>query len=225
MARILVVDDEIQVLQILSKFLTAEGHAVDLALDADTALTILDEHTPDVILLDVIMPKMDGFELCRLIRERSALSHVPVLFLTGAGGIESKIDGFESGGDDYVVKPFEPRELALRIEALLRAARRYSAPVIECDDITLYPDSGTACVNGETVSLTPVEFDLLSFLIRNRGQVVPARTLLTEVWGYPSGVGDPSLVRAHIMNLRRKIEQDPENPSLVRTVPRHGYTV
>lgn len=225
MARILVVDDEIQVLQIVSRILAAEGHAVDLALDADSALAILDEHTPDVILLDVIMPETDGFELCRVIREHSALSHVPVLFLTGAGGIESKIDGFQAGGDDYVVKPFEPRELVLRIEALLRAARRYRPPVIECEEITLFPDSGTACISGETVSLTPVEFDLLSFMIKHRGEVVPARTLLTEVWGYPAGVGDPSLVRTHIMNLRRKIESDPENPSLIRTVPRHGYTV
>lgn len=225
MARVLAVDDEPQVLQLVKRILTAEGHNVDLALDANAAMEILKARPPDVIVLDIIMPETNGVELCRTIREHSELAHVPILFLTGAGGIESKIDGFESGADDYVVKPFEPRELVLRINALLRACERYRPPVLESGEIKLFPESGTALVNGDTVSLTPVEFDLLSYLIKHKGEIVPARKLLTEVWGYPKGVGDPSLVRTHIMNLRRKIEPDPENPCFVRTVPRHGYTV
>ncbi|MCD6302323.1 MAG: response regulator transcription factor [Anaerolineae bacterium] len=225
MARVLVVDDELQVLQLVGRILTSNGHDVDLALDADAAMEILNMRSPDVIVLDIIMPGTNGLELCRTIREHSDLAHVPVLFLTGAGNIEDKINGFGSGGDDYVVKPFEPRELTLRINALLRASERYRPPILECGEIRLYPTSGTAVVNGDTVSLTPVEFELLSYLIRHKGEIVPARKLLREVWGYPAGVGDPSLVRTHIMNLRRKIESDPKAPTLIRTVPRYGYTV
>jgi len=225
MARVLVVDDELQVLQLVGRILTSDGHEVDLALDANQAMEIVGMRSPDVIVLDIIMPGTNGFELCRAIREHSDMTHVPILFLTGAGGIENKIDGFESGGDDYVMKPFDPRELVLRVNALLRASERYRPPVLESGEITLYPESGTALVNGDTVSLTPVEFDLLSYLIKHRGEIVPARKLLREVWGYPGGVGDPSLVRTHVMNLRRKIEADPTNPTLIRTVPRHGYTV
>ncbi|MGC9359158.1 MAG: response regulator transcription factor [Anaerolineae bacterium] len=225
MARVLVVDDELQVLRLVGRILTSEGHEVDLALDADQAMKIVGMRSPDVIVLDIIMPETNGLDLCRAIREHTDLAHVPILFLTGAGGIENKIDGFESGGDDYVMKPFDPRELVLRVNALLRASERYRPPILESGEISLDPESSTALVNGDTVSLTPVEFDLLSYLIKHRGEIVPARKLLREVWGYPGGVGDPSLVRTHIMNLRRKIEADPTHPTLIRTVPRRGYTV
>ena len=181
MYRILIVDDNRPFVLAISESLHFRGYHVTSASDGSSALTLVESEVPDLILLDIEMPGMDGLHFCTALRQNPRFRSIPVIFMSVRSDLTDKLAAYEAGADDYMVKPFEPRELALRIEALLRAARRYHAPVIACDEITLYPNSGTACVNGETVSLTPVEFDLLSFLIKHRGQVVPARTLLTEV--------------------------------------------
>jgi len=151
----------------------------------------------------------------------------PILFLTARSKIEDKIEGFEAGADDYLTKPFDLRELELRVRALLRRSMPSEAPktLLEIGPLSLDPRTFKLGVDGKVLLLTPVEFELLYYLMKHAGEVISTERLLQEVWEYPPGTGDPNLVRAHIKNLRSKIEPSPSNPTYIRTISRHGYII
>lgn len=225
MALILVVDDDEDIVEITQRALRQHGHTITTAYTGHQAISCLQEKRPDLVILDIVLPDINGIEICKFMRTHPQLSSVPIIFLTFKEALEDKIAGFEAGGDDYLTKPFHINELELRTRALLRHAGSSSVPgVIAIPPIRIDPLDGSAQVYGNTVSLTPIEFRLLYYLASHAGQVVSTERLLQDVWNYPPGSGNFSLVRMHVLNLRRKVEQDPRTPRLIRTVPRHGYT-
>ncbi len=224
MAKLLVVDDEPSVAQMVARALQDE-HSVTTCTYAPDALELAKAVGPDLVILDVMMPEMDGFEVCRRMRSDPVLADVPVIFLTAKDQVEHKLQGFEAGADDYVPKPFDLRELTMRITAVLRRSQPLALRELEVGPIKLNTNTYEVTVGGKAVILTPVEFELLSYLMRHPGEVFSTDRLLQEVWGYPPGLGSPDLVRVHIRNLRLKIEPDPRNPKYVQTIGRHGYTI
>lgn len=233
MARILLVDDDRDLLGLLQQSLRREGHEVFAAADGVQALAIARRHLPDLIILDINMPGMDGLEVCSQLRHDPILSDARILFLTQRTALEDRIRGLDKGGDDYLPKPFGHGELSARVRALLRrgslASARAEQPgeqeALVLGDLSLDLHTREVRVAGQVTQLTPVEFDLLHYLVVHAGEIFSAEQLLQQVWGYPAGTGETSLVRWHVKNLRAKIEPDPVEPSYVRTVPRHGYVV
>jgi DNA-binding response OmpR family regulator len=232
MARILLVDDEKDLVWAVRHSLSDEGYEVLTAYDGVEALIAARRHHPDLVILDVVMPRLDGLQVCRRLRRDPALATVPILFLTVRSAIEDRIKGLDEGGDDYLVKPFDMGELKARIRALLRRAQSTQeggpetegrGSLLEVGPFTLDLNTSQVRVGEKTTQLTPVEFDLLYYLINHPGEVFSTQQLLRQVWGYPPGTADPSLVRWHIKNLRTKLESDPFNPVYIRTVPHHGY--
>lgn len=230
---ILVVDDERHLVWAVQRSLSESGYQVLTAYDGVEALAVARRYPPDFIVLDVIMPYLDGFEVCRRLRRDPVLADVPILFLTARDAIEDRVAGFDQGGDDYLAKPFDLRELKARIDALLRRSRSDSRPeprtesppsTLRMGSLDLDPNTCQVCV-GETgaVPLTPTECELLQHLMSHPGEVFSSRQLLQQVWGYPLETADPSLVRWHIKNLRAKIEPDPARPTYIRTLARLGY--
>ena len=228
-ARVLVVDDEPDLLWALRHTLTGDGYELDTASDAAAALTLVEEGRPDLILLDVVMPGVDGFELCRRLRRDPRFASVPIIFLTALLDTADRIKGLDEGADDYVSKPFDLGELKARIHAVLRRAgeRRpnesAASSTLPLEQLRLDLKAKSLDVRGEPVSVTPAEFTLMAFLIAHPGEVFDARQLLDQVWGYPPGAGTADLVRWHIKNIRKKIELAPQNPAIVRTVRPYGY--
>lgn len=225
--RILAVDDERSILDVIRRRLESEGYEVITARDGEEALKVALAWGPDIAILDVIMPKMDGLELCRRMREQPELAGLPVLFLTSRESVEDRIRGFEAGADDYLPKPFDLRELSLRIRALLRRVRPVpeGTDVLRVGRLALHLNTFILEAGDRQALLTPVEFQLMRHLMMHPGVVFTSERLLKEVWGYPVGAGSTDLVRAHIRNIRAKIEPDPAEPIYIRTVSRHGYTV
>jgi len=225
--RILAVDDERSILDVIRRRLESEGYEVITARDGEEALKVALAWGPDIAILDVIMPKMDGLELCRRMREQPELAGLPVLFLTSRESVEDRIRGFEAGADDYLPKPFDLRELSLRIRALLRRVRPVpeGTDVLRVGRLALHLNTFILEAGDRQALLTPVEFQLMQHLMKHPGVVFTSERLLKEVWGYPAGAGSTDLVRAHIRNIRAKIEPDPAEPIYIRTVSRHGYTV
>lgn len=228
MALILVVEDDLDAAATIARTLRREEHEVKVVYTAEQALAEVDHQMPDLITLDIMMPHMDGIELCRRLRARPDMVDVPILMVTAKGTIPDLVDGLDAGADDYIAKPFDIRELSARVRALLRPRRprETPSPTITVGDLTL--DSRTAEVyvgDNEGILLTPTEYDLLKYLMERAGEVISPYQLLHEVWGYPEGTGSPDLVRAHIRNLRLKIEPDPAHPRYVLTIRRHGYII
>jgi DNA-binding response OmpR family regulator len=227
MARILVVDDDRDVAGTVERTLRRKAHEVVVAYGGAQALQLIKQQCPDLVVLDIMMPRMDGIEVCQRIRTLPNVASVPILFLTAKGKIENKIEGFEAGADDYLTKPFDLRELELRVRALLRRSMPSEAPKasLEVGALALDPRTFKLNVDGHVLLLTPVEFELLYYLMKHAGEVISTERLLQEVWEYPPGTGDPNLVRAHIKNLRAKIEPSPTDPTYIKTISRHGYIV
>ncbi len=228
MALILVVDDDEDVVKMIQINLTQGGHQVLWANNGYEALQRAYRQRPDLVLLDIAMPEMDGIEVCRRLRASPATAPIPILFLTGSAGIESKIASFDAGADDYLIKPFNLQELNLRVKALLRrgfAKPLETPPRLIVGALSLNCHNFELTVGDKTVLLTPVEFELLYFLMSHAGRVFSSKQLLREVWQYPPGTGSPELVRAHIRNLRTKIEPDPKSPVYLKTVGRFGYAI
>lgn len=224
MACIMVVDDEDSVVHMLNYVLSRLGHAVIAAQDGAQALELLQGTKPDLVILDVKMPKVDGLQLCRYIRANPRLASLPVLMFSVKGLPEERIAGLEAGADDYLVKPCNLIELELRVKALLRRAEQAALDrLLHIGPLRLDPERHQASLAGKPLKLTPVEFELLHYMALHAGEVLSAERLLQEVWAYPPGTGNPSLVRMHVLNLRRKLEADPRHPCYLRTVPRHGY--
>ncbi|MFE7071744.1 response regulator transcription factor [Streptomyces sp. NPDC057620] len=218
-ARILVVDDDPTVAEVVSGYLDRAGYGVDRAGDGPDALARAVAHWPDLVVLDLMLPGMDGLEVCRRLRERGP---VPVIMLTARGDEDDRIMGLEVGADDYVTKPFSPRELVLRVESVLRRTRpAVAARPLSAAGLTVDPTARRASKQGTELALTLREFDLLSFLLRHPGRAFAREDLMREVWGWD--FGDLSTVTVHVRRLRGKVEDDPARPRLIQTVWGVGY--
>jgi two-component system KDP operon response regulator KdpE len=218
--RVLVCDDEPQILRALSVLLRAAGFKVDRAETAEEALDKASIHPPDAAIIDLMLPDGDGVEVCRQLRQWSAM---PIIVLSAIGDEEEKVRALEAGADDYVTKPFGPRELVARVQAALRrAGEGPDEPAITADGLTIDLAARVVRRDDKEVHLTPIEFDLLKTLARNRGRLLTHRSLLVEVWG-PEYADDTRVLRTHIANLRRKIEPEGEAPRYIRTDPGVGY--
>lgn len=224
-ARVLLVDDDEEIRAMLDSTLTFAGFQTSLADGALPALDALAAEAPDVIVLDVTMPTMDGFELARLIRDRDA--RIPIIFLSARDGVDDRVRGLRLGGDDYLVKPFNAIELIARIEALLRrrdAGGPTSAPdtALQVGDLRVDIDRHLVWRADHLIELSPTEFRLLELLMRNAGRVLSKSIILQEIWMYDFG-GDANVVERFISSLRRKIDGD--QPSMIRTVRGFGYSI
>jgi DNA-binding response OmpR family regulator len=221
MQTVLVVDDEPIVRDVVVRYLERDGYATLTASDGDMARTLIEGRQPSLVVLDVMLPGMDGLALCRWIRDRSAM---PVILLTARGEEADRIVGLELGADDYVTKPFSPRELAARVRTVLRRGNGTALPreTVEFGDVVLYGSSREARRAGTLVQLTAKEFELLWFLASHPRHVFSRDQLMARVWGYDSAV-DTGTVTVHIRRLREKIEADPSDPRHLRTVWGVGY--
>ena len=222
MSKILLVEDERVLAETIRYNLAREGLQVELARDGEDGLARFRAARPDLVLLDLMLPKLDGFEVCRQMRRESA---VPIIMLTARAEESDRIVGLELGADDYLAKPFSPNELVARVRAVLRRAQRGSAPLhraMAYGPIVVDPERHTVSSNGSEVTLTAKEFLLLEYLLQHRGRVLSRDVLLTDVWGY-SAAGDTRTVDVHVRWLREKIEAEPSRPRLIETVRGLGY--
>ncbi|WP_405945059.1 response regulator transcription factor [Streptomyces sp. NBC_01020] len=219
--RVLVVDDDPTVSEVVAGYLDRAGYSVDRAADGPAALECAARCRPDLVVLDLMLPGMDGLEVCRVLRDRGP---VPVIMLTARGDEDDRILGLEIGADDYVTKPFSPRELVLRVDSVLRRSRSGGdrpGPLLHAAGVTVDPAARRATKDGRELALTLREFDLLAYLIGHPGQACGREQLMHEVWGWE--FGDLSTVTVHVRRLRGKIEDDPAAPRLIRTVWGVGY--
>lgn len=228
MATILVIDDDELVSQTLQRTLKVYDHQVMVANSGIEGLQLARRHPPDLFILDIMMPGTDGYAVCRQIRGDPILHDLPVLFLTAKAKDEDKIEGFRAGADDYLSKPFHMEELQLRVKAILRrtnASALMAAPPSEIvvGNIRLDCRSFEITTPTGTILLTNVQFDLLYHLMSHVDQVFNSQQLLQDVWDYPRDTGSPELVRAHIKNLREKIEPVSSKPHYILTIQGHGY--
>jgi two-component system, OmpR family, response regulator RpaA len=223
---ILAVDDDREVLETLGRVLKHEAFEVTLASSGAQALSILENLTPDLLILDIIMPEMDGITVCRRLRRDTRFATLPILFLTAKGGTDDVVTGLDAGADDYVVKPFELAELRARIAALLRrgAREKTSNSILELNELRLDSDTYRVYVGSECIQLTSTEHRLLRYLMEHPNQALSPSHLLQMVWEYPPNTGDPDLVRAHVRNLRAKIEKNTER-RYIRTIHGVGYMI
>jgi DNA-binding response OmpR family regulator len=227
MARIYIVEDGRDLAWVLSESFTLAGHTVMVAVNGLEALQQMRQQTPDLVILDVNMPVMDGFALARRMRGDPLLAWVPIIFLTVHSDFPSKAEGFRVGGDDYVVKPFDLPELHARVQAILRRCRIEDSSrqdVVQVGKASLNLSTGSFQINSHSAQLTDIERDILRYLMLHAGKPVSAQELLEDVLDYPAGTGDPSAVRWHIKNLRQKIEADPSRPTHLITAPPRGYS-
>ncbi|HZM78867.1 MAG TPA: response regulator transcription factor [Candidatus Limnocylindrales bacterium] len=221
-ASVLVVDDDPTVSDVVRRYLERAGYRVTLAADSETALSEHARVRPDLIILDLMLPGLDGLEVCRRIRQVS--EQVPIIMLTALGEEMDRITGLQLGADDYVTKPFSPRELVLRAQSVLRRAQPPPQPIRELmrdGDLEVDPVKRIAKLRGEELALTVREFDLLAYLMAHPGVALKRADLLNEVWGWT--FGDQSTVTVHVRRLREKIEPDPANPKRIQTVWGVGY--
>ena len=218
-SRILVVDDDVALAEMIGIVLEAEGFAIATCSDGSGALAAFHASNPDLILLDLMLPGLDGIEVCRQIRLES---DVPIVMLTARTDTSDVVAGLEAGADDYVAKPFKPKELVARIRARLRGRDDSGDEKLSIHDVDIDVPGHEVTRGGEVVSLTPLEFDLLVALARAPWKVFSREELLEQVWGYRHAA-DTRLVNVHIQRLRSKIERDPEKPEVVITVRGVGY--
>ena len=219
MARVLVVDDDHTVREVVVSYLRAHEHDVVEAVDGETALTSMRDTPCDLVVLDLMLPGIDGLEVCRQLR---ATTDVPVIMLTALGEETDRVVGLETGADDYVTKPFSPRELALRVDSVLRRTGSAPAPQVLVDgDLVVDEAAHVATRGGVALALTARDFDLLRFLVANPGTAYSREELLHHVWGW--SIGDHSTVTVHVRRLREKVERDPTRPERLQTVWGVGY--
>jgi len=225
-ARVLVVDDVLPNVKLLEARLSSEYFHVVTAYSGQEALDKAFANPPDIVLLDVMMPQMDGFEACRRLKADPRTCHVPVIMVTALSASEDRVRGLEAGADDYVTKPVVPKELAARIRAALRRVQLHETssapPRSKFGDVELRREQGIALKNGQELNLTKTEFRLLCDLAQHANRVISRELLLQRVWGYEFP-GDGRLVDSHIRRLRTKVELDPANPALIQTIRGFGY--
>jgi DNA-binding response OmpR family regulator len=246
-ANILVIEDDYIVARTIERSLHGDEYHITLASRGEKGVVIARQNPPDLVILDIIMPDMDGYQVCRAMRSDPILAETPILFLTAKVKPQDKIAGFNAGADDYLCKPFNVDELILRVQAILRRTKLVTAN--QEKNVTFH---NHADANGNSlpahclvienfvldtrtfelstpghgkIRLTPLQFDLLYHLMTHPGETFSPSRLLDEVWDFPSGKGSPDLVRVHIKTLRERIENDPSLPTFIRTIPGRGYTV
>jgi DNA-binding response OmpR family regulator len=245
-ANILVIEDDYIVARTIERSLRSDDFRVTLASRGEKGLYMARQNPPDLVILDIIMPEMDGYQVCRAMRADPALAHIPILFLTAKVKAQDKIAGFNAGADDYLCKPFNVNELILRVQAILRrtlpqtrrdsrqpASRSPAQPTSHASPHCLslggfVLDTRTFELDTPSrgkVRLTPLQYDLLYHLMTHPNETFSPARLLDEVWDFPNGKGSPDLVRVHIKTLRERIEEDPRAPDFIRTIPGRGYTV
>jgi DNA-binding response OmpR family regulator len=223
MARVLIVDDEPNIREVVGLYLRRDGHDVVSATDGEEALAVFRESEPDLVVLDLMLPKIGGLEVCRRMR---AERRVPLIMLTARGEEEERVVGLSLGADDYVVKPFSPRELAARVTAVLRRveepAGQEDLKVLTFEGLNIDPNTREVLVDGEPATLTAREFDLLYEMASTPGRVYTRDQLMQSVWGYTFSA-DTSTVTVHMRRLREKVEPDPASPRYLQTVWGVGY--
>ncbi|UXV41425.1 response regulator transcription factor [Staphylococcus simulans] len=226
--KILVVDDEQSIVTLLKYNLETAGYLVEVAYDGEEALQKLNAVQPDLVVLDVMLPKLDGIEVCKTIRSDRNL--VPILMLTAKDDEFDRVLGLELGADDYMIKPFSPREVVARVKAILRRSKQVHSQKEEETDsedviigsIKIRPEYFEVYKNNELLELTPKEFELLLYLIERQGRVITREHMLNSVWNYEF-TGDSRIVDVHISHLRDKLEENPKQPKLIKTVRGLGY--
>lgn len=218
-AKILVVDDDVALAEMLTIVLESEGFEPVVVSEGTQAIPTFREVNPDLVLLDLMLPGMNGIDICKELRKESA---VPVVMLTAKTDTIDIVLGLESGADDYMQKPFKPKELVARIRARLRAIPDTTSEVLHLGDLTIDVPGHNVIRDGKPLGLTPLEFELLVELARKPRQVFTREVLLEKVWGYQHAA-DTRLVNVHVQRLRAKVERDPENPEIVVTVRGVGY--
>lgn len=227
-SRILIIDDNPEIREVITILLEGEGFATQEARDGQTALKMIQDQSYDLILLDVMMPGLNGFQTCVEIRK---ITNAPILFLSARSQVEDKTMGFLSGGDDYLPKPFSYQELLGRVKALVRRYQVYQGKPdmqlpkerLKAGSIELDEDAATAWKNGEELALTDTEFGILHLLLKHKKQIFSVERLYEAVWNEQYYYGAANIVMVHIRNLRGKIEEDPHNPKIIRTVWGRGY--
>lgn len=227
MAKILVVDDEESIIRLVKYYQERLGDQVLVARSGIEALQLVWEHKPDLIVLDLMLPEIDGWEVCRHLRKHETTAKIPIIMLTARISEDDKVQGLKLGGDDYVTKPFSPRELAARIEAQLRrhqptGQEETETTAIIAGPVVIRPDRHEVLIHGQQQELTLKEYELLKHLVLNAGKVLRREYLLSKIWGYDFAV-DTRTLDVHIRYLRQKIEPDPTRPSLIETVRGVGY--
>ena len=225
--RLLIADDDNEIRELLEFDLSHSGYEVDCAKNGEEALQKALIGNYDLVLLDVMMPKMNGFDVCNNIRK--AKLEVPILMLTAKGTIADKTQGFDMGADDYIVKPFDIQEVLLRVRALVRRSpatkmQNSKQEILKIGDIELFPDSLETIVKDKRIKLTPTEFEILYCLIQHFNNAVSLAVLLNEVWGYNSD-DDVRMLRVHVGGLRQKIEANSKSPEYLHTVTNVGYKI
>lgn len=226
MVHILAVDDENDILQTVGRVLKGDSYEVTLANSAMEAMKVLERRPPDVMILDIIMPEVDGITFCRQLRRDTRFIALPILFLTAKGGTDDIVNGLDAGADDYVIKPFEIAELRARVAALLRRGIREKPGnlMLQLGDLKLDSDTYQVLIRDNPVQLTSTEHRLLRYLMEHPNQALSPGHLLQSVWEYPPNTGDPDLVRAHVRNLRAKIEAS-NGRKYIRTIHGVGYMI
>ncbi len=241
-ANILVIEDDYIVARTIERCLSHQDFQVSLVSRGDKGLHAARQNKPDLIILDIIMPDMDGYAVCKAIRADSCLAQVPVLLLTAKVKTQDKIAGFQAGADDYLCKPFNLDELILRVQAILKRTKHLDFSNDNNLPVETKQETPSHCLalgdfildthtyelltpNKGKIRLTPLQYDLLYHLMTHPGQAFTPSRLLDEVWDYPSGKGSPDLVRVHIKTLRERIEEDPTSPRFLCTLPGQGYVV
>ncbi len=219
-ARVLVVEDDEEIAGVLQRSLRMEGYDVRVAVDGEAALADARAYMPDLVILDLGLPRLDGLEVARRLR---ADDDVPILMLTARDAVESRVEGLDTGADDYLVKPFDRQELLARLRALMRRRPPRGSASLVCADLQLNPDTHEVARGEREVELTQREFELLEFLMRNERIVVPRQRLLEEVWGYDP-FATTNTIEVFVSNLRRKLEADGE-PRLLHTIRGAGYVL
>jgi DNA-binding response OmpR family regulator len=213
--------------------LSDEGYEVMVAYDGQQALASAARHPPDLIVLDIVMPELTGLQVCRRIRRDPTLAALPILFLTVRSTVEGRVTGLDQGGDDYLVKPFDTRELKARIRAMLRRSQLTPQPrrqrgrsdeTLRVGQLALDLRTRRVCIDqGQPIQLTATQCDLMHHFMLHPDEVFPSRELLQCIWGYPQDSGNFGTVRWHVMKLREKIEPVPDDPSYIRTITGQGY--
>ena len=214
--RILVIDDEPEVISLVQRGLLYAGYTVDTAMDAETGLALARDHPPDAVVLDRMLPDLDGLEVCR--RLRAASPELPVLMLTAKDAIPDRVAGLEAGADDYVVKPFAFDELLARVKALLRRARAQPQAILQFTDLTLDTSTREARRGQRKIHLTPKEYELLELFMQHPRQVLSREVIFDRVWGYDFG-GESNVIEVYVRYLRKKLGE----PNLIQTVREVGY--
>lgn len=232
MKKILVIDDEKDLVELVSYNLTNNGFIVDSALDGDVALKKLKQNHYDLIILDLMLPSLDGFQLCGIIKNDPALSHIPIIMLTARGDEFDRVHGLEMGADDYITKPFSTRELIARVKAVMRRTETYKTPtdadlkptegILKIRDMVIDIEKYTVSIKGVNIKLSATEFKLLLYLAERPKKVFSREHLLDAVWGNDVFV-EPRTVDVHIRRIRAKIENNPDEPVYIKTMRGIGY--